>query len=136
MAVCENVCEDKEVSRCRTICECKWVFNTDLCQVQIRLPNLALKPRGDFSRNLKQRYQRPHKKDLMYVLQIFFKKSRLKIVIVNHLRFRKSARSSYRALCWNISAIKYCTQCSHIRRVEIDLQLFIILIIIVIQVKF
>ena len=34
------------------------------CQVRIRLPTLALKPRGDVTRSPKQGYQWPHKKDL------------------------------------------------------------------------
>ena len=43
-----------------------------LHQVQIRLPTLVLKPRGDVSRSPKQGYQWPHKKDLCPA--IFFKK--------------------------------------------------------------
>ena len=39
------------------------VYHIFLCQVQIRLPNLALKPRGDVTRSLKQGYQWPYKKD-------------------------------------------------------------------------
>ena len=35
-----------------------------LCQVQIRLPTLALKPRGDITRSPKQGYQWTHKKDI------------------------------------------------------------------------
>ena len=35
-----------------------------LCQVRIRLPIRALIPRGDVTRNPKQGYQWPHKKDL------------------------------------------------------------------------
>ena len=35
-----------------------------LCQVQIRLPTLALKPRGNIIRSPKQRYYWPHKKNL------------------------------------------------------------------------
>ena len=40
-----------------------------LCQVQIRLLTLALKPRGDITRSPKQWYQWPHKKRTFYVLQ-------------------------------------------------------------------
>ena len=36
-----------------------------LCQVQIKLPTLALKPRGDVTRSQKQEYQCLHKKGLM-----------------------------------------------------------------------
>ena len=35
-----------------------------LRQVRIRLPTLAVKPRGDITRSAKQGYQWPHKKDL------------------------------------------------------------------------
>ena len=40
------------------------IYNVCLCQVQIRLPTLALKPGGDVIRSPKQGYQRPHKKDV------------------------------------------------------------------------
>ena len=43
-------------------------------QVQIRLPTLALKPRGDITRSPKQGYQWPHEKDLCPP-KFFFQKS-------------------------------------------------------------
>ena len=45
------------------------IYNIWLCQVQIRVPTLALKPRGDITRSPKQRYQWPTKKS--YFLQKF-----------------------------------------------------------------
>ena len=40
------------------------IYHICLHQVLIRLPTLALKPKGDVTRSPKQRYQWPHKKDL------------------------------------------------------------------------
>ena len=40
------------------------VYHVCLCQVRIRLPTLALKPRGDVIRSPKQGHQWPHKKEL------------------------------------------------------------------------
>ena len=53
----------QEVGRCCTRGESE-VYYVGFCQVQIRLPTLALKPRGDIIRSPKQGYQWPHKKDL------------------------------------------------------------------------
>ena len=41
-------------------------------QVQIRLPTLALKPRGDINRIPKQDYHWPHKKDLFFLKNDLF----------------------------------------------------------------
>ena len=62
-----------------------------LCVVQIRLPTLALKPRGDNVRSRKQGYQRPHKKDEN--TKYIFKKNQKKylstetVVIIRGLSF-------------------------------------------------
>ena len=43
----------------------RWISgNVCLCQAWIRLPTLALKPRGDITRSLNQGYQWSNKKDL------------------------------------------------------------------------
>ena len=44
----------QQVGRCCTINESQGKGNIYLCQAQIRLPTLALKPRGNFTRNPKQ----------------------------------------------------------------------------------
>ena len=55
-----------------------------LCQARIRLPTLALKPRGDITRSRKQGYQWPHKKDLFPIIFFFLKrKSTSKFNIVS-----------------------------------------------------
>ena len=41
-----------------------FTIHVRLRQVRIRMPTLALKPRDDVTRSLKQGYQWPHKKDL------------------------------------------------------------------------
>ena len=51
----------QEVSKCHTRGN---IYHLHLCQVQIRLPTLALKPGGDIIRSPKQGYQWPDKKDL------------------------------------------------------------------------
>ena len=50
-----------------------------LCQVRIRMPTLALKPRGDVTISPKQEFQWPHKKDLC-ILKSFSRTNILKIV--------------------------------------------------------
>ena len=46
--------------------ESRGTWHVCLHQVWIRLPTLALKPRGDITRTPKQGYQWPHKKDLCH----------------------------------------------------------------------
>ena len=40
------------------------IYHIHLCQVWVRLPTLALKPRADVTRSQNQGYQCPHKKDM------------------------------------------------------------------------
>ena len=61
-----------------------------LCQVQIRLPTLALKPRGDVTIIPKQGYQWPHKKDscpskktALFALPTYLLNLRLKYILDN-----------------------------------------------------
>ena len=58
-------------------------------QARIRLPTLALKPKGDIIRSPKQGYQWPHKKD---PCPLKFKKKKfcMNTIIVNYVKSQSS----------------------------------------------
>ena len=66
----------QEFSTCHTRSEShNNIYHVCLCQVQIRLPTLTLKPKGYITRSPKQEYQWPHERTC--VQQFFLKKLNL-----------------------------------------------------------